>query len=622
MQAPLKAAVPRRPGARGGHADRRRRARRQRRGLPGPHRPRRSPRPACTRRPAATARQLCSGDMLLEALVACAGVTLRAVATVAGARRRAARCTPRATWTSAARSASTSEAPVGFRDIRLDLRPRHRRADADQVADADQADRAVLRRPADDPPVADDVGARDTVNGAHSLLATLVDAGGGRVLRQPRHVGDALRRRARRRARDAAGARPVRRRRHRRRRRLRADGGQARRRAAAPGPGPRQRPCQPAQRPPGGPPIVNVVGEHATDHQQLRRPAAVRHRRRRGHRCRAWLRTSASTAGRGPRRRRRRGAAARAGQVATLVLPADASLVRRRRAAPRRAPRPPAHADPRRCRPAADALRSGEPRALLLGGDACRADGLAAASRIAAATGRGCSAETFPARLERGAGLPAVERFGYVVEQAQHQLAGVRHLVLLGARAPVAFFAYPGKPAPSCPTARRCTRSPQFGEAAAAARSSLADLVARRHGTRRSRPPRDPSSPPARSRSRTPPPWSGRCCRRAPWSSTRPTRPGSGCLRATAGAPPPRLAHPHRRRDRLRPARRHGRRGGLPGSARLVPAGRRQRDVHDLRAVVARPGGPRRHDRRLQQQRLRHPARRAAAGRRGGLRRR
>ena len=51
---------------------------------------------------------LCSGDMLLEALVACAGVTLGAVATAIGDRdRRTAKSTPRATSTSEARSAWT-----------------------------------------------------------------------------------------------------------------------------------------------------------------------------------------------------------------------------------------------------------------------------------------------------------------------------------------------------------------------------------------------------------------------------------------------------------------------------------------------------------------------------------
>ena len=48
----------------------------------------------------------CSGDMLLEALVACAGVTLRAVATSLGLDVRGHACTPRAISTSAARSAS------------------------------------------------------------------------------------------------------------------------------------------------------------------------------------------------------------------------------------------------------------------------------------------------------------------------------------------------------------------------------------------------------------------------------------------------------------------------------------------------------------------------------------
>ena len=50
--------------------------------------------------------QLCSGDMLLEALVACAGVTLRAVATSLGIEVRSGTVRPRASSTSAARSRS------------------------------------------------------------------------------------------------------------------------------------------------------------------------------------------------------------------------------------------------------------------------------------------------------------------------------------------------------------------------------------------------------------------------------------------------------------------------------------------------------------------------------------
>ena len=82
---------------------------------------------------------------------------------------------------------------------------------------------------------------------------------------------------------------------------------------------------------------------------------------------------------------------------------------------------------------------------MFLGGAALRAERCVAASRVANATGAKVLAETFPARLERGAGLPAVERLAYLAEFAAHQLDGLRHLVLVDAKAPVSFFAYPGK---------------------------------------------------------------------------------------------------------------------------------------------------------------------------------
>jgi acetolactate synthase I/II/III large subunit len=53
--------------------------------------------------------------------------------------------------------------------------------------------------------------------------------------------------------------------------------------------------------------------------------------------------------------------------------------------------------------------------------------------------------ETFPARLERGAGIPPVERLAYLAEFVEGQLAGVEHLVVVDTRPPVSFFAYPDK---------------------------------------------------------------------------------------------------------------------------------------------------------------------------------
>ncbi|ANY10428.1 peroxiredoxin [Pseudonocardia sp. HH130630-07] len=77
--------------------------------------------------------QLCSGDMLLEALVACAGVTLRAVATalemeVTGTVRAEGDLDFRGTL------GVDRDAPVGFRDIRLTFRLDAPGADEERIA--------------------------------------------------------------------------------------------------------------------------------------------------------------------------------------------------------------------------------------------------------------------------------------------------------------------------------------------------------------------------------------------------------------------------------------------------------------------------------------------------------
>ena len=62
---------------------------------------------------------LCSGDMLLEALVACAGVTLRAVATALGIELRDARVQAEGDLDFRGTLGVAKEAPVGFQAIRL-----------------------------------------------------------------------------------------------------------------------------------------------------------------------------------------------------------------------------------------------------------------------------------------------------------------------------------------------------------------------------------------------------------------------------------------------------------------------------------------------------------------------
>jgi acetolactate synthase I/II/III large subunit len=197
-------------------------------------------------------------------------------------------------------------------------------------------------------------------------------------------------------------------------------------------------------------PIVNIVGQHATFHlahdtplnsdvEGIARPYS------------RWLRTSSSApqlgcdgidaivAARTP-----------PGKIATLIVPADLAWadigtsyggsISKLPSLPK-APMPSAKAIER----ATTMLRSGAPTALLLSGNALYGKGLIAAGRIAAATGAKLFAPYPVTRLERGAGLPQVERVAYVLEQGVEQFKNFRQLILVGAQSPRAYFAYPGK---------------------------------------------------------------------------------------------------------------------------------------------------------------------------------
>ena len=78
-----------------------------------------------------TGELLCSGDMLLEALVACSGVTLRAVSTSMGVEVRGGSIHAEGDLDFRGTLGVAKDAPVGFREIRL-------RFDLDTDADADQ----------------------------------------------------------------------------------------------------------------------------------------------------------------------------------------------------------------------------------------------------------------------------------------------------------------------------------------------------------------------------------------------------------------------------------------------------------------------------------------------------
>ncbi|MDQ1493238.1 MAG: acetolactate synthase large subunit, partial [Actinomycetota bacterium] len=225
-------------------------------------------------------------------------------------------------------------------------------------------------------------------------------------------------------------------------------------------------------------PVVNVVGDHATYHKQYDAPLQSDIEAVAGS-LQGWVRCSGSTAEVGADAAAAVAAAqGHPGRVATLILPADVSWGDGGVAVgPVPLPVLPVVAETT-VKAMAEILRTGEPVALLAGGPAGREAGLRALSRIAAATGAKPLIETFPPRLERGAGLPTIERLAYLVELATQQLDGVAHVILAGAKAPVSFFAYPGKPSVLSPEGAQVHTLAALDHDVVGALEALADEVA------------------------------------------------------------------------------------------------------------------------------------------------
>jgi acetolactate synthase I/II/III large subunit len=197
-------------------------------------------------------------------------------------------------------------------------------------------------------------------------------------------------------------------------------------------------------------PIVNIVGDQATYHRRHDPDLgssmdiegvsrAVSH----------WVRTSRS-----PSALAQDGADAITaaltppGSIATLIMPADVSWGESDSVKPAFAESAPRRSSAAReaIRATANIIRSREPAVLMLSGLGTRSKALSIAAAIAAATGIRVMVPPLNARIERGAGRASVERLPYPIDQALAALKGVRHVILAGARAPVANFAYPGKP--------------------------------------------------------------------------------------------------------------------------------------------------------------------------------
>ena len=225
-----------------------------------------------------------------------------------------------------------------------------------------------------------------------------------------------------------------------------------------------------------GSPIVTIVGDHALPHKKLDAPlesdieTVARN-------VSQWVRTSESPSEVGRDAAEAVAAAIGApGQVATQILPADVSWGDGGEVADRIAPAGHSAVSDEAVKDVAAVLRSGEPTLVLLGGDVLAdAGAIDHAATIARSAGADVLAEVFPTRMARGRGVAPLERLGYLSEAATQQLDGKRHLVLVGAKEPVTFFAYPDKPSELVPDDCQVHLLAGAGEDGVGALAALAD---------------------------------------------------------------------------------------------------------------------------------------------------
>ncbi|MEP9378747.1 acetolactate synthase large subunit [Aquabacter sp. CN5-332] len=223
-------------------------------------------------------------------------------------------------------------------------------------------------------------------------------------------------------------------------------------------------------------PMINVVGDHASYHLQhdapltsdiegLARPMSHWVGRATGpddvaQTCAAAYAAAMSTPG-----------------ISTMILPADAawSEAKDTPLSPTAIPVPEAiSADALKA--AVAALRSGRKAALLLAGGALREGALVTAGRIAAATGASLFSQV-SGRGERGAGRVYARPVPYPIDMAITALADLEVVVCIGGRAPVGFFAYPGKPGVLLPPGCEVVELARQGQDLAAALDALADAL-------------------------------------------------------------------------------------------------------------------------------------------------
>ena len=221
--------------------------------------------------------------------------------------------------------------------------------------------------------------------------------------------------------------------------------------------------------------IVNIVGQHAVYHieynapltsdiEGLARPMS------------AWVKTSPDA-----KSVAKDGAEAineaRHGKIATLILPADTAWNDADGIAQVPADKQQAGYAADAVEQAAKILHKGEPTLLLMTGGALTDKGLALAAQIAGKTGCKVMGQTYNPKMARGRGRYSIDRIPYVIESALPILKDFKHIILVEANDPVAFFAYPNKPSMLKPEGCDVHRMTAGGDNSVAALEALAGAV-------------------------------------------------------------------------------------------------------------------------------------------------
>ena len=239
-------------------------------------------------------------------------------------------------------------------------------------------------------------------------------------------------------------------------------------------------------------PVINLIGDHATYHKQYDAPLnsdvvglakPVSH----------WVRSVKDAASLpGDAADAVVAANIKPGQISTLIVPADCAWDESvEPVAQREMPLAPL-VNERSIAKAAEMLGNGKPTVILMSNLALTEQALRFADQIAQHANARVFCDTFTSRLPRGEGRCSVERLAYFAEQATVQIEHAEQLITVGTKAPVGFFAYPGKVSEFYPEGCDIHSLAEVHEDAEAALEGLVAELGAQHQTLRLNPLKNP----------------------------------------------------------------------------------------------------------------------------------